>query len=250
MPVFGQDSDEMQVQSIGGGAFEFSGAKPETLGATEYTLVTIVCDRTGSVSGFEAVLLTTIKNTALGCQKCPEADNLLLRYVTFADDITEVHGFQPLRSLDPKVDYPELRCNGSTALYDAVYESVSAMNAYAKTLTDNDFAVNGIVFVITDGDDNASRRAKDPTDVGNAITQALQDEYLESFLTILVGVNASDCKRHLDRFHSEAGITQFINIDDFHSDKTGARLAGFISKSISSQSQALGTGGPSQSLSF
>ena len=250
MPIFGQKSDEMQVQSIAGGAFEFSGAKPETLGAAEYTLVAIVADVTGSVQGFEDVLLKAIKDAATGCQKCAGADNLLLRYVNFATDVQEIHGFQPLRSFDPQADYPNLRCGGNTALFDAVYESVTAMNAYAKTLTDNDFAVNGIIFVTTDGDDNASRRAKDPSAVRDAIRKAMQDEHMESLVTILIGVNTDDCKEYLDRFHQEAGITQFVDIKDFRDDKTGARLAGFISKSVSSQSQALGTGGPSQSLSF
>jgi hypothetical protein len=38
-----------------------------------------------------------------------------------------------------------------TALYDAVENSVSATRDYAKQLVDNDFSVNGIIFVITDG---------------------------------------------------------------------------------------------------
>ena len=251
MPIFGQESKEMQTQAIAEGAFEFSGARPETLtGASEYTLTTIVCDITGSVIGFEDILLKAIKDSVSLCKRSAAADNLLVRYVNFAERVEEVHGFQLLRSFDPQRDYSNLRCGGNTALFDAVYESITATNAYAKTLTDKDFTVNGVIFIPTDGDDNASRIAKQPSDIKDAVIQAMRDEYLESLVIILIGVNAKRCSKYLDRFHQEAGLTQFVNIEDFQDDSTGARLAGFISKSTSSQSQALGTGGPSQSLSF
>lgn len=251
MPIFGQESKEMQTQAIAGGAFEFSGARPETLtGASEYTLTTIVCDVTGSVQGSEDVLLKAIKDSVLLCKRSTATDNLLVRYVNFAEDVREVHGFQLLRSLDPQKDYPDLECGGDTALFDAVYESVMATNAYAKTLTDKDFDVNGVIFVLTDGVDNVSIKARHPSVIREAIVQVMEDKYLESLVIILIGVNAKRCAKHLDHFRKEATLAQFVNIEDFQDDDTGARLAGFISKLTSSQSQALKTGAPSQSLSF
>ncbi len=81
-----------------------------------------------------------------------------------------------------------------TALYDAVNESISATNAYAKILTD-------------------------------------------------------ECSHWLDEFHKEAGLSQYMDIREFDAAK-GAKLAEFISKSTSAQSQSLGTGGGSEILTF
>ena len=75
---------------------------------------------------------------------------------------------------------------------------------------------------------------------------------MESILTILVGVGVgsySEVQKALDEFKNEAGITQYVEIADANS-STLAKLAKFVSQSISAQSQALGTGGPSQALQF
>jgi hypothetical protein len=51
----------------------------------------------------------------------------------------------------------------------------------------------------------------------------------------------------LENFKNEAGIDQYINIGKADAN-TLAKLADFISKSISSQSQSLNSGGPSQPI--
>lgn len=250
MPVFeptGDQSKSMQFHAIDGGAFHFSAVHPEDLGAAEYTLVSIVTDVTGSVSGFEDVLRNAVIDAVHACGKSPRADNLLVRFTTFNTAIQEVHGFKTLRQIDPQKDYAPFRCDGMTALYDAVKESIAATNEYAKVLTDNDFDVNGIVFIITDGMDNRSRYNR--ADVAKVIQQIKRDEHLESLLVILIGVNADDCSDWLDEFHKEAGLSQYVDIREFDAAK-GAKLAEFISKSASMQSQSLGTGGPSEILTF
>lgn len=56
-------------------------------------------------------------------------------------------------------------------------------------------------------------------------------------------------KSYLDSFQDKGKFDQFVALDNANS-KTIARLGQFISKSISSQSQSLGTGGPSQTIDF
>src|SRR5690606_35763681 len=138
---------------------------------------------------------------------------------------------------------------GMTALYDAVYNSLQAVNAYGKSLTENDFDVNAIVITITDGVDN--RSAMTVESVKNELHNAVKSESLESMVSILVGVNVTDptVGRHLRDFHVEAGLSQYVELGDAKA-ATLAKLASFVSRSISAQSQALGTGGPSKSLSF
>jgi uncharacterized protein YegL len=241
-------TDDMDVHNIPGpGTFQFSGIRPENLGATEYTLVTVVVDRTGSIQGFEGDLLKMVKNIVDACSKSPRADNLMLRLVTFNEDVTEEHGFKPLNTIQAS-DYKGFVPEGMTALYDATFSSIAATIQYAQTLVDQDFDVNGAVYIITDGMDNRSKTS--PKMIAKEVSKVIKDETgIESLITVLIGVNAGDCKGYLEHFKLEGGLTQFVDVGSATPQKL-AKLAAFVSKSISSQSQALGTGAPSQSLSF
>lgn len=108
--------------------------------------------------------------------------------------------------------------------------------------------MNGIIFVITDGDDNASI-VETPKMIGDAITRGVSNEWLESLNVVLIGINAARYQRELDRFSLEAKLTQYVDAGDA-SPQMLATLADFVSRSISSQSQSLGTGGASQALTF
>src|SRR5690606_30931669 len=118
-------------------------------------------------------------------------------------------------------------------------------NAYAKTLTEQDYLVNAIVIVVTDGDDNHSSTKM--ADLQRELTRGVKAEHLESIRTILVGVNAAQFRRELQAFQSDAGIDQYVDVADASPQRL-AKLADFVSRSISAQSQSLGTGGPSQAL--
>ena len=237
-------NDDIQVAQIGN--FTFSGIRPERLGATEYTLVTIVTDKTGSVYGFERDLLEVKKSVAAACQKSPRAEYLMLRNVEFNNKVDEIHGFIELNTVDAS-GYQAPQCEGATALYDATYAAIAVTNEYARTLSDNDFSVNGIVFVITDGDDNVSIQT--PGTVAEEMKRGIKNEWIESLNVILVGVNATKYSRELDKFSQDADLTQYVDMGDATPKKL-ARLADFVSRSISSQSQSLGTGGASQALTF
>lgn len=235
------------TQAIAGpGTFQFSAARPETLGATEYTLVSLVVDRSSSVASYRGDLESMLKNVIEACSNNSRVDNLMLRLTTFNDDLEEVHGFVPLNKIDPN-DYPDIKPSGMTALYDATFEAVSATTQYAETLTDQDYDVNAIVFIVTDGVDNRSTTR--PGDIAKVMKKARQEETMESVQTILIGINDYDCQDYLNAFRVEADLDQFISVGDADV-KALAKLGQFISKSVSSTSQALGSGGPSASLTF
>lgn len=236
--------DNMEAHTTKG--FNFSAVRPDTLGATEYTLVTLVIDKTGSVASFSDELFKLKQTVIEACRKSPRSDFLLFRMVEFNSVVDEVHGFKPLTEIDPS-QYSVPACHGMTALIDATYCAVAASNAYAKNLSDQDYLVNAIVYVITDGDDNASRMSM--TDIKNEVQKAMAQEHLESIRTVLVGVNAAQSSSYLQRFQQEVGFDQFVEVADATPQKL-AKLGNFVSQSISSQSQALGTGGPSQALVF
>lgn len=237
-------NSDMQTTQVGN--FAFSGIRPDKLGSTEYTLVTIVTDKTGSVSSFADGLLK-MKQAVIGaCKKSPRSDFLMFRSVEFNQSIVEEHGFMELQAVDANAYQPPT-CTGMTALFDATYNAVAATNEYAKILTNQDYSVNGIVFVVTDGDDNAS--ARNVKQVADEVVRGVQNEWLESLNVVLIGVNAPNYQQELEAFKTKAGLTQYVDIGDVTAQKL-AKLANFVSRSISSQSQSLGTGGGSQALVF
>jgi len=230
-----QDMDTIQLPNTN---FTFSAVKPEKLGATEYTLVTIVMDKSGSLGGFENDLLEMVKKVAEACQKSPRADNILLRFVTFANRVHEEHGFIDVLTIDLK-DYAAFNCNGGTALVDASYSAIEATAKYSKILLDQDYSVNSILYIITDGDDNGSVHGFN--DLKKSIEDVQKSELVNSMTTILIGLNTSECGGYLETFKDSSGITHYLDMGDVTASKLG-KLGGFISKSISSQSQSLQTG--------
>lgn len=240
--------DDMQQHRIGGGGFGFSAKRIEHLGATEYTLVTVAVDETGSVSGFEDELKKMLVMAVEGCRKSPRPENILVRVITFSDryakGVNEIHGFKPLAEIDT-ASYPDLRAGGSTPLCDACYSAIGATNVYAKELARQDFGANGICFVITDGGENASRSTMSMVKAEAA--KSVSGEALESMVSVLIGINAAACAQLLANFQQEAGMTSFIDAGESTPRKL-AKCGGFVSQSVSSQSQALGTGGPSQQI--
>ena len=239
----------MNEQALPTGQYGFSATRLDHLGASEYTLVTIVTDVSPSVSGFVKEMENTLREIITACKYSPRADNLMLRLVTFSGDTQEAHGFKLLEQcrLD---DYKScLKIGSATALYDAAENCITAMNVYGKQLTDADFGVNGIVFVITDGEDNASSLGI--RQVREALEHAIKTEAMQSMVSILVGVNVGDNRigAYLQDFKNEAGFTHYVEIGKANA-RTLAKLADFVSRFISSQSQALGSNTTSASLTF
>lgn len=304
---FGDDSGQLQVHKQG--HFGFSAARIEDLGAAEYTLVTIVADRSGSTSSFQKDMEAALKSIVEACQHSDRSDNLLIRLVCFDDTHSEIHGFRQLPGKQQKAEIQQwldgydgvLKPGGLTACYDATFDAIEAENNYGQQLLEEDFGVNGLLVVITDGWDN---RSTYPISMVRAeFERATKMECMESLVTILVAVGQSDTKfiivpqdtdRHaidpkdaktiavngvihksydkaeqerkanypdhkvvpvynptdqLDQFDRQARFSHYVPLADAGK-ATIARLAQFVSQSISSQSQALGTGGPSQSITF
>ncbi len=245
------DMDTFQI----GSGFTFAGTNIADLEAAEYTLVTIALDETGSISGYESQITDMLKAAIDACKRSPFSENLLIRVIRFgsqyrrgsSDGVDELHGFKPLVAID-LADYPILRAGGMTPLNDAVYSGVGAMNVYAKELVDLDFAVNGITFVITDGGENASVATAQM--VQDELQRSVTGEIMESHYSVLIGIGtgSGDADGVLQAFQADTGMDQFIWAGDANAGNL-AKLAQFVSQSISSTSQALGTGGPSRQIS-
>ena len=247
MPVL--NNTDLDQITLPNSHYGYSATRLEDLGATEYTIATIVCDVSGSTAAFTFDMESAISKIVQACKFSPRADNLLLRLVAFDDNLSELHGFKLLENCN-LADYGGvLRSGGSTALYDATENAIASTINYGQKLAGGDFSANAIFFVLTDGMDNASKLPA--RSVKDALARAVSSEVLESVVSLLIGVNVQDqeVSRYLKQFHLDAGFTQYLEIDKADT-KTLARLAEFVSQSISAQSQALGSGGAARSLVF
>ena len=81
-----------------------------------------------------------------------------------------------------------------------------------------------------------------------------RSEKIESLITILVGLKDpsitdkdwnDDVSQYLETFVKDGGLTQYVDVGNATPQRL-AKLAEFVSKSVSSQSNALGSGSPSQ----
>lgn len=234
--------------------FDYTSISVDKLGATEYTVVGIVVDQTTSVSPFKDDLEKMLAASIGSCRESPRSLNLLVRSTVFNSNcgIEELHGFTLLSSINPDDFVGTIQPNGSTNLYDAGLDAVETLYEYVKKLYDDEVIcnANGIVFIITDGDDNASR-INTPAMIKEAIDKIRRAEALESIRTILIGVNDTDTyfRDRLETLRQEASIDEYLSMGEV-TEKKLAKLAQFVSQSISSTSQSLGTGQPSQPVDF
>ncbi len=241
---------EMVEQSIEGSAFTFTGADIDDLGdmAEEFTVVTMVCDRSGSVRSYKNELEQCKRHIVQSCAQSPQPDNLVIRDVSFGSKVTELHGFKHLSSINPDDYIGSIKISGATALHDAAYNAIQASSQYGRDLRAKDMEANGVIIIITDGYNNASTQT--PDTIKDSLARVARDETLESLNVILVGVGVdSYTSGILKAVKDECGYMQYVDIGDA-TPETLAKLAEFVSKSISAQSQSLGTGGPSQALQF
>lgn len=240
----------MEERKLPNTSFGYSATRIDELGATEYTLVDLVVDVSGSVGAYVQDMEAAIREVINACKMSPRADNLMLRIVQFNSAMREVHGYKLLSNCNLD-DYKNfLNCGGNTALYDAAENAILAAVDYAKNLSKNDFSVNSIAIVLTDGCDNDS--SVSPASVKKALESAVKSEATESMVSILIGVGVGgdpEVSRMLDTFKTEADLSQYVETKDANA-KTLAKLAAFVSKSISAQSQALGSGACSTILNF
>jgi len=256
--LMGQEASQAQKTMSG---FGFTGTPVNKLGASEYTICTVAMDLSGSVGGWERRLEDCLKTIVQACRKSPRAENLLFRVLSFDSRTREVHGFVELRNINPGDYDNKFVANGSTALLDAYLNAVESTTDYAAILAKKDIFCNAVLFVVTDGEENASTIATIGAPSPNkaiehgqlAIAKALDTtrskEVLESIKTILIGIAdpGSSLQNELQNLKDKSKTDEFVMIGNM-SKGTLAKLAGFVSQSISSSSQAINTGGPSQPI--
>ena len=253
--LFGVKTEDLNKAIAQG--FHYTSVSVDRLsGASEYTIVGIVVDKTGSVQSFKSDLEAMLAASIDACQSSPRALNLIVRTTAFNNtfgnsNIEEIHGFVPLNTIDTTQFAGTISPDGMTNLYEATDEMVSALYGFGKELYNKKYLSNAIVFIITDGDDNASASTSTPEAIKKTLDRIKKEEVLESIRTILIGINDTDpdLKLKLEHFKDRAKLDEYVSVGEVTKGKL-AKLAQFVSQSTSTQSQALGSKGPSQPINF
>jgi len=246
------DASEIGKTSFG---FNYSHIGVDKLEASNYTIVHITTDKSGSVAGFSKELEDINKTCVESCQDSPESENLLIRSTAFDSDLSgvdieELHGYTLLSAIDPNQYDGSIIPRGGTPLYDATLDAILSLTDFGQKVWEDQHICNSILFVITDGDENDSQN-KDVKIVREAMDELHRHEQIESFVSILIGLNTSNQRvaDFLNNYHKDAGFDAYIDIKN-STKKELAKLAKFVSQSVSSQSQHCGSGGPSQIVDY
>lgn len=233
------------------GRYVYTGQPVEKLGGSQYTLVTLALDMSPSIEEYVPDMEAMCQEVIKACQKDPNSEAIMMRFIGFHEDVVELQGFTELRHYDPAQFNNVIKISRATALNQATMNAVISTAEYGKQLVNGDNMCNGVLFIITDGRDNMG--GVTPSEISNAIKDIRKDEgaeTVESINTILIAASDdSYVVSSIKKFHQEAGLSQLVEMGEATANNL-AKLGQFVSQSVSSTSQALGSGGPSQPLTF
>ena len=242
-----------QSFALPGSNYGYTGIPVDDLETQDNTLVVAGFDQSGSTKKWASDMENCIKEIIKSCRSA--ADKLIYRQVQFDDEIKEFHGYKPLAECNVD-DYTGCWSGGGTTnLYGASENIIDSIVDYAEQQAALHYNVNAIAYFLTDGAHYlpgvADKTLFTMEKVRLANQRAIDCEALESIMTICIGITGGDdrIRDKLRAFSNDVNFTQFIDVADAD-EKTLAKIANFISASVQSQSQALGSGGPSQSLTF
>jgi uncharacterized protein YegL len=141
------------------------------------TDITFILDRSGSMAGLVDDTIGGFNTFLAEQKKVAGAANVTL--VSFADHSATVYAGKPLADAPP-LTRETYSPSGNTALYDAICETVDAAGARFATMSESERPGMVMVVIITDGEENRSRKFS-REDVFQRITTQ-QDVYKWTFL--------------------------------------------------------------------
>ncbi len=202
---------------------------PREISSDETINAVLIIDVSPSVSSYVNEMNAAFKDFLEEMQRSHVSEKLMVSIVEFNEKSNVRSGFQPVISIDPaSIDFRP--CGRGTALYDAVLAGLTNAITYRFNLENSGVNCKTLVFIITDGEDNASKNSA--SSVKNVMDDLLhQEKNAFDFESILFGVgNDAD----FERAQKEMGIKHLAKIG--HTGKEIRKMIGFISASISKSS--------------
>jgi uncharacterized protein YegL len=211
---------------------------PTNVATDDVILVTFVIDKSGSVGMFVKDLNDVLNQFVDEISKSHVSDKVLVQTILFNGKIEVVHGFKPIT----EVDKFDLNTSGYTALYDATRFALANAIDYKESLSQQGLTAKSLVFVLTDGEDNASKTK--PLEIRKVINDIYTNESFSNEFTVMafgLGDDADFTKIFLGMGIKQELIAK-VGVDA----KSLRSMIGFISSSVSSS----GSGSVPTSVNF
>lgn len=239
-------SAALQNFAVPGTGYGYTATPIPSLTSFENTLATGLLDESGSTDSFARQMELSVKEIVKSLARSPRKDNLMYRHCHFATNFRQHHGYMPLVQINPDIYDGCYQPGGKTAYFDACDRVIREKVDYAEHHLSRNYMCNGLIYMITDGCDYGSTLKE--AEVTAALSKAIKSEALESLVTVLIGVNDNDAiQANLEAMQQRIGFTRYIPMTKAD-EASLARLVNFIVSASIHQSQALGTGGPSQHI--
>lgn len=236
--------------ALPGSGYGYTGAAIDALPSNENTIAFGLFDESGSTRSFARQMELCVQEFVRSLRH--SADKIIYRHCHFDTEFREIHGYKPLSEC-LETDYDGIWAGGGqTALFKSEDNVLAATLDYAEKQAAKKYIVNAFGYFMSDGQNYLPGQPNAPTqdDVRMRNARCIASESLESINTIMIGVNAdAGIRRELEAHSNYVGFTQFIPIEKAD-EKTLAKIMGFISRSLQATSVALGSNGPSKSLTF
>lgn len=177
------------------------------------TELVFIIDKSGSMSGLE---LDTIGgfNSTIKKQKKDKQSNAFVTTILFNTDSTMIHDRVELSKVK-QMKESDYEVGGSTALLDAVGETIEHINNIHKYARKEDVPSKTLFVIITDGMENASHKYNN-SQVKSMIS-AMREERKWEFIFLGANIEAEEVAESY-------GILRERSVD-YHSDKRGTKAA-------------------------
>lgn len=121
---------------------------------TNFSEILFILDRSGSMAGLESDTIGGFNSMLKKQQK--EGTNALVSTFLFDHESILLHDRLPIADISPLTE-KDYTARGTTALLDAIGNGVNHIKNIHKYARDEDKPINTMVFITTDGMENASR---------------------------------------------------------------------------------------------
>lgn len=171
-------SVDLLVQNLDGQtALGCVGAQVDDLNTDDVTLLVVVMDASGSMSGVRDDVIDAFNQMTRALADSKARDSILMSAWVFDNQPQLLFGYTPIDNVKD-LTHNDYKPDGATALYDAVLDGFTGIVAYGQDLRNNGIRTRSIVVVISDGADNVSKHT------AAAVNTVARDLVAQEFYTL------------------------------------------------------------------
>lgn len=206
------------------------------LDTDENTLVTVVIDASSSMGPFQDAVIRSYNDQFLKpMKKAQNAESILVSAWIFSgsgkDACRLLHGYTPV-SQCPELDDQTYDPYGSTPLWEAVQKAMTGIVTYGQTLVQAGSRIKHIIVVLSDGENNSSKRGITAAKIQAQAADLLKQE------TFVLAYAFFGAESDGDYYAKEIGFPENHRITAGLNDSEIRRIFREVSASVISTSQA------------